>query len=732
MAEPNTPTTPTTGAGSAADMLSEAGQAWMQNEADKASAGVVNPNAAEGWQNGGKTTWGDGITTVSDGKQNVMGWIDSAGNTHTMTERSDDGYHWVDPTNRQESIDYQNTWLDLAKAQMEAQGHVFNGDGSEWNTTYGQNANGWDIDWDSLSGEERRAMIQRLGITGYGPWTIGYDPNAEVKPVGMSLGNGMFMRDDGTIGGVYDEGWGHTYKPAIGEENLVPRSSVTGGGYGGGYGGTGGGDTPIGGGVDPGVYGQLMDIYNSLQGVPENSPAYAEAMENYRSLIGQHPELVLPEAERNYTDFQAKDYTKEIIDIYDKNITSAVTQIKNQLQQGEIDIDRAIEKLPAIYESGMNDMATQFEINKRNANEYFNANGLSSGAKAQAALAMNNVYQQNMSAYRLEQANAVKSYEEKRADLRLQAEASITEAVLQNDSQRAQALLQEYQRQDQQNFQFLLQKMDDDYRYYALEVDKALKTAAFQEEQRQTDMNAWLKQAEIEQSNTQFQQNYKLNVAKLQADIITTQQEIALKKAELAEKQREFNLELQENGRQFDQNLALKIRQLETEISQSEAELRYKYNALDEEKRQFDVTIGKKYGETVDDQGNQPPLSLGGDYYSRMQNKNYVANLSELIEANYNPGNKGAEDFAKSMDDMIVYVGNMFGLTADQVRSDLAIWQQAEDRYIDVEYMQDIARFFRGGKFDTEDVEKFAKAHGLSFEQAKADLARYQAQNLNK
>jgi len=375
-----------------------------------------------------------------------------------------------------------------------------------------------------------------------------------------------------------------------------------------------------------------------------------EAMKAYQDMLGQKTELHFETPDRSGEEYNPNDYTQQINELYDKNFNNAKTQIENQLAQGELTIDQAIAKLPAIYEAGMNDMATQYEINKRNANEYNNANGLSSGAKAQAALAMNNVYQSNMAAYRLEQANAIQEYEDQRAQLRLQAENAVTEALMQNDSERSAAILAEYQRQDQQSFQVFLQKMDQDYKYYALATEQEIQRAQMEESQRQSNMTAQLhimdqeldrqyknnqlkmQQAEMAMQQWQFTVSTGMDIAKLEESIrqsgIDTELSIAqlaqrdgefkinakmnvaqlaeqmrqfgidtnITLAKLAEQQREFNInanmsqaELKEKIRQFNASLQLQQQELQLKRDQLTAQTDLSNRELEEKIRQADM-----------------------------------------------------------------------------------------------------------------------------------------------
>ena len=293
------------------------------------------------------------------------------------------------------------------------------------------------------------------------------------------------------------------------------------------------------------------------------------------------------------------------------------------------------------------DMAQQFELNKRNANEYFNANGLTSGARAQSLLAMNNVYQANLAAYRMEQANAIQNYEDKRAQLKLEAQGAITEALLQNEQNRASDLLTEWQRQDEENLKLFLEQLDQDYKYYALELDKQLKEASLAEEQRQFDITTEenritrdlnynldvakleeqarqadnensIKLYQIAESIREFNASHDLDLAKLQENARQADNELQLAQAKFDEGVREFNLgynvdleKLKESVRQAENDYALSYAKFEEAVREFEAEYAYKYSALNEDARQFNEQMEYNYSKAG--LSGNPSLALSLD-----------------------------------------------------------------------------------------------------------------------
>ena len=84
------------------------------------------------------------------------------------------------------------------------------------------------------------------------------------------------------------------------------------------------------------------------------------------------------------------------------------------------------------------------ERNRRNFNLRAEGAGLNTGTASQAALAQNSAYQRDMGNLRTAQADAMTEADRGIAELERQYQANVSTAIADNDYQRAQALLSEY------------------------------------------------------------------------------------------------------------------------------------------------------------------------------------------------------------------------------------------------------------------------------------------------
>lgn len=436
----------------------------------------------------------------------------------------------------------------------------------------------------------------------------------------------------------------------------------------------------------------------------------------------QRPEM----PETRASDYEGQDFTEQINNVYEKKFDTVKTQIENQVKLGELDIDQALEKLPQIYDASANDISSQFEISKRNYNEYAAANGLSSGAKAQALLAMNNVYNANVAALRQKQADATADYENQRARLKLEAQGKITEALMQNETEKAQAILDEYNRQEQQNFELFLQGLEQDYKYYALEVDTALKEEQLREEQFQYDTSYNQKERmaaeesrqyalslltdlrkleesartadnatkvqlyNIENAIREFQANYGINIAQLQQNAMIAREEADLARDKFAEAQYEFA-----QGHELD----LQKAQHDWETAERNADRADK--ELEEGVRQFDETSKIKWADvletirhnTVNENQNQQEIDITRNRYGSKGGTNdpgngvtssdYIADAANGFNNQNIDGNTGAYllgQLAGDLKDQELNIANTYASNGIGVSPNEAITAYAQNK----------------------------------------------------
>ena len=148
--------------------------------------------------------------------------------------------------------------------------------------------------------------------------------------------------------------------------------------------------------------------------------------------------------EEQYRKYSTSGRGQAINDLYDAKQQSQLQQLESAYQASKSEAEAARDKLPGQYQQQANDLAAQYERNRRNFNLQAEASGLNSGTASQAALAQNSAYQRDMGALRTAQADAMTEADRGIAELERQYQANVSSAIADNDYQRAQALLNEY------------------------------------------------------------------------------------------------------------------------------------------------------------------------------------------------------------------------------------------------------------------------------------------------
>ena len=140
--------------------------------------------------------------------------------------------------------------------------------------------------------------------------------------------------------------------------------------------------------------------------------------------------------------------TNAINDMYEAQKQNQLTQLEDTYKQNVQRQEQAISKIDPFYQQKANDLATQYERNRRNFNQQADRNGLNTGAASQAALAQNSAYQRDMGALRTSQADAMNEAQQRLASLEQQYKSSVAQAIASNDYDRAKALMNEYNNQE--------------------------------------------------------------------------------------------------------------------------------------------------------------------------------------------------------------------------------------------------------------------------------------------
>lgn len=132
--------------------------------------------------------------------------------------------------------------------------------------------------------------------------------------------------------------------------------------------------------------------------------------------------------------------------LYDAAMQKHLAALQSAYDNSKMNMEAYKEKLPQIYQAQANTVSANAEKQKANFNEAMAASGMNAGTGSQAQLAMTNAEQQAMTDVRVAEANAMKDAEHELSALYVNYQNAISEAVANNEYERAAALLEEYQK----------------------------------------------------------------------------------------------------------------------------------------------------------------------------------------------------------------------------------------------------------------------------------------------
>jgi hypothetical protein len=188
--------------------------------------------------------------------------------------------------------------------------------------------------------------------------------------------------------------------------------------------------------------------------------------------------------------------TDRVNSAYDAKQASDVAALQSAYDASLLDANSTLAKIPAAYQAQANAAAATSAQNRAAFNEYAASSGLNSGAGGQAQLAMNNALQNNLTAIRTNQANAVSDAELALAKLKSQYQDSIAAAQKENDYEKAAALLSEYQAAAQSAVSVAAEQANEYYRAYQSQLANRQYGAEWDRTSDETDYERALAQAQ--------------------------------------------------------------------------------------------------------------------------------------------------------------------------------------------------------------------------------------------
>lgn len=149
--------------------------------------------------------------------------------------------------------------------------------------------------------------------------------------------------------------------------------------------------------------------------------------------------------------YQASDYTDYLKELYAQNLEAQLAGLKSSYDQNVKDLQAEADAIPQRYYEARNETAAQNDLQREYFNELAAANGLNTGTTGQAALANSSTLQGNLSSISEKEKDALSANALEQNKLAIAYENAINQATASGNAALAQALYQEYVRQDNAN-----------------------------------------------------------------------------------------------------------------------------------------------------------------------------------------------------------------------------------------------------------------------------------------
>lgn len=151
------------------------------------------------------------------------------------------------------------------------------------------------------------------------------------------------------------------------------------------------------------------------------------------------------------SSYAPSDYTEYLKDLYAQNLEAQLAGLKSSYDQNVADLQAEADAIPKRYYEARNEAAAQNDLQREYFNEMAAANGLNTGTTGQAALANSATLQGNLSSISEQEKDALSANALEQNKLAIAYQNAINEATASGNASLAQALYQEYVRQDEAN-----------------------------------------------------------------------------------------------------------------------------------------------------------------------------------------------------------------------------------------------------------------------------------------
>ena len=132
-----------------------------------------------------------------------------------------------------------------------------------------------------------------------------------------------------------------------------------------------------------------------------------------------------------------------------RKLEAELAGLKSTYEQNAADLKAQAEQIPETYQASRNETAAQNDLARQSFNEYAVARGLNTGTSGQAALANSEVLQRNLAEISGREADALAANALEQERLAIAYRNAVQQAQATGNSALAQALYQEYVRQDE-------------------------------------------------------------------------------------------------------------------------------------------------------------------------------------------------------------------------------------------------------------------------------------------
>lgn len=180
-------------------------------------------------------------------------------------------------------------------------------------------------------------------------------------------------------------------------------------------------------------------------GAQAGTPAYSQQQRVTDIAAGSTPA-------RNFTaqtgtSFDIGDGSDYLKELYAKKVAAELAALKSAYEQNTATLDASRAQIAPVYDIARNSAANQNALSRGAFQEMAVANGLNTGTTGQAALAQDVVLQQNLSQIDREQAEKTAAIDLQRSQLDTEYRNAIAKAEATGDAELANALYEEYVRQ---------------------------------------------------------------------------------------------------------------------------------------------------------------------------------------------------------------------------------------------------------------------------------------------